>query len=108
MDRSTVIDLISETYSQNNIGAVYVTEDYHQVYAQVESVNASEFFEGGRSGLNPELRFTVFAYDYNGEKILEYSGDRYFIYRVYKGKNDTLELYTERRQGNTVGHQIIQ
>lgn len=100
MDRSAVINLVSESYSQNSRGSVIVTENTKQVYCQVNSVTASEFFEGGRNGLNPELRFTMFSYDYSGEKIIEYLGDRYTVYRVYKGRNDTLELYVERRQGN--------
>lgn len=100
MDRSAVINLVSESYSQNSRGSVIVTESTKQVYCQVNSVTASEFFEGGRNGLNPELRFTMFSYDYSGEKIIEYLGDRYTVYRVYKGRNDTLELYVERRQGD--------
>ena len=100
MDRSAVINLVSETYSQNSRGSVIVTENTKQVYCQVNSVTASEFFEGGRNGLNPELRFTMFSYDYSGEKIIEYLGERYTVYRVYKGRNDTLELYVERRQGD--------
>ena len=100
MDRSAVINLVSETYPQNSRGSVIVTENTKQVYCQVNSVTASEFFEGGRNGLNPELRFTMFSYDYSGEKIIEYLGERYTVYRVYKGRNDTLELYVERRQGD--------
>lgn len=100
MDRSAVINLVSETYAQNARGAIITTENTKQVYCQVDSVTATEFFEGGRNGLNPELRFTLFSYDYEGEKIIEYLGDRFTVYRVYKGRNDTMELYAERRQGD--------
>lgn len=100
MDRSAVVTLIGETYSQNRLGNVIVTEKERDVFCKVSSVSASEFFEGGRNGLNPELRFTMFAYDYQGEKIIEFEGSRYAVYRIYKGTNDTLDVYVERRQGD--------
>lgn len=108
MDRSAVINLVSESYNQNANGVIITSEVYRPVYAQVESVTATEFFEGGRNGLNPEYRFTMFVYDYQGEKILEYGGERFFIYRTFRGKNDTIELYTERRQGNVPSHELIE
>ena len=42
---------------------------------------------------------TMFRYDYNGEPIVEYNGQRYSIYRTYIGKNDMIELYVERKGG---------
>ena len=38
---------------------------------------------------------TMFAYDYEGEKIVEYQGKRYAVYRTYLGRDDTLELYVQ-------------
>ena len=72
------------------------------MFCNVASVTANEFFEGGRNGLNPQFRMTMFNGDYNGERILEYSGSRYAIYRTYLARNDQLELYVER-QGGTNG-----
>lgn len=69
------------------------------MYAQVDSVSRSEFFEGGRNGLKPELVFTMFEDDYNDEKIVMYRGIAYAIYRTYLGRNDTIELYAQRREG---------
>ena len=66
----------------------------------MKSVTRDEFFNGGRNGLNPELVLTVFFGDYSGEKIAEVNGIRYTIYRTYQLRNDTIELYTERRVGN--------
>ena len=48
----------------------------------------------------PELRFTMFRYDYNDEEEIEYNGKYYRIYRTYLGKDDSIELYCERRKGN--------
>lgn len=100
MDRSTPIYLISETWAIDSKGVNQPTETRRKVYANVRSVTRSEFFDGGRNGLNPSLEMIMFAPDYSGEKIIEYNGNRYTLYRTYIGRNDTLELYVERREGN--------
>ena len=41
----------------------------------------------------------MFFGDYNGEKLLSYNGQTYSVYRTYQGKNDTIELYVERKGG---------
>ena len=123
MDRSEVIKLITETPVQDANGvwrdsgqAVwkdergYIVRDeqhvditfpqnYREVFCQVDSVTQSEFFEGGRNGLNPEYRFTMFFADYQGERTVEYNGRRYGIYRTYQPRTDIIELYAERKGG---------
>lgn len=99
MDRSDVITLVKQAYTKDEYGVQVPTESRRDVFAQVDSVTASEFFEGGRNGLNPELRFTVFAFDYEDERVVEYNGSRYAIYRTYLARDDDLELYAERKGG---------
>ena len=99
MDRSTPIKLVSETYAPDSYGVLQRTRTKREVYANVQSVSASEWFEGGRNGLNPELRFTMFAPDYQGEKVVEYNDVQYAIYRTYQARNDTIELYTQLKKG---------
>lgn len=99
MDRSDVIKLISVTRTQDIYGQFVDTETSRQVYCQVGSITQSEFYEGGRNGLNPEYRFTVFFADYEDETIIEYKGKRYAVYRTYLARNDKLELYVERKGG---------
>lgn len=98
-DRSDTLILIRETYVKNEYGVQTRTETQRSIYCQTDSVTASEFYEGGRNGLNPELRFTVFAPDYMGERTVEYKGLRYGVYRSYLGRDDNLELYCERKGG---------
>lgn len=100
MDRSAVVYLISETWSQDSYGVSVASESRKKIYAQVDSVTASEWFEGGRNGLNPEYRFRIYRFEYNGEEILEYKGKRYTIYRTYSPRDDALELYAEKRKGH--------
>ena len=41
----------------------------------------------------------MFAWDYQGEPMLRYSGKTYSIYRTYVSKTDEIELYVERKGG---------
>lgn len=99
MDRSETIKLIKSEYILDENGIRRPQETEREVFAAVRSVTSSEFFEGGRNGLNPEFRFTVFFGDYEGERVCEYKGMRYAIYRTYHERNDNLELYVERQGG---------
>ena len=104
MDRSDVITLISETKNKNTLGIYSTSYSYRDVFCNVSSVSAQEFFEGGRSGHNPSYRMSLFCGDYEGEEVLEYKGETYAIYRTYLKTTDTLELYVERK-GGTNGKQ---
>lgn len=99
MDRSDVITLVGTTRTQDDLLVWHEVPTSRQVYCAVDSVTAKEFFEGGRNGLNPELRFTVFAGDYAGERTVVYRGKAYGVYRTYLAKTDELELYAERKGG---------
>ncbi len=104
MDRSNVIKLITESKVKNSLGVYETALIYKQVFCNVSSVTMSEFFEGGRSGLTPVYRMSMFGGDYSGEKMLEYEGRTYSIYRTYKKTVDTIELYVEEK-GGTNGKQ---
>lgn len=99
MDRSTPIMLLSTNKAQDAYGVWVESPTSRIVFCQVDSVTRAEFFDGGRNGLNPEYRMTMFFGDYNGEKLLSYNGQTYSVYRTYQGKNDTIELYVERKGG---------
>lgn len=99
MDKNCTIELVVTTYTQNDLGQYIYTNETREVYAKVTSVSQSEWFEGGRNGLNPQFRFTTFVFDYEGEKELIYNGKTYVIYRTYYTMGDTVELYTEEKKG---------
>ena len=99
MDRSTPIYLIGETYEPDEYGAMQPTKTRRIAYANVREVSQAEFFEGGRNGLNPALRFVIFGPEYGGEDTVEYNGVNYAIYRTYRARTDEMELYTELRKG---------
>lgn len=105
MDRSCILTLIAVSYAEDGIGQQVPTETARDVFGNVSSVSASEWFDGGQAGLNPEWRITMFAPDYHGESIVEYGGVRYGVYRTYRGRNDAIELYLTRKSGVTNGEE---
>ena len=103
MDRSDVLKLIKTTQTQDDYGVWSPVETGREIFCRVNYVTRTEFFEAGRNGLNPEYMFTIFEGDYDGERVAEYNGLRYAIYRVYRDRTDTLELYAERQGGTNRG-----
>ena len=99
MDRTNVITLIGSTRAQNEYGVWVETPTRREVFCQVDSVTRAEFFDGGRNGLNPQFRITMFFDDYNDEPIVEYNEKRYTVYRTYHSRTDDIELYVERKGG---------
>lgn len=95
-----VIYLITQTYTKDEYGVRRAEETKKQVFVKIRNITRAEFFDGGRNGLNPQMRFDVFSLDYNGESILEWRGKRYGIYRTSNyDSEDYTELYVERKGG---------
>jgi len=99
MDRSSTIKLISKTYTTDAIGQRVASETEREVFCAITSVTAAEFFEAGKNGIRAEYRTLIFAPDYQGEEIAKLDGVRYGIYRTYRGKNEQIELYLEKKNG---------
>lgn len=98
MRRNDVCYLVSTYTERDEAGVGAKVKNKRRVFCAVQSVSQSEWFEGGRNGLKPSMRFDVFVEDYNGEDVLEHNGIRYGIYRTYlNGRN--LELYVEKKAG---------
>lgn len=91
--------LIHYTETEDSIGQATLTPHKRKVFCRVESVSGSEWFSGGQNGLRPELRLTVFRYDYEDEKTVELDGSLFSVYRTY-ADGDFLELYLERKVGD--------
>ncbi|MBR2653964.1 MAG: hypothetical protein IKD59_05345 [Lachnospiraceae bacterium] len=101
MERSDIAYLIADSYALNDYGVYVKTSQERKVFVSVSSISSTEWFEGSRNGLNPQYRFTMFSHDYQGEKVIEYNGTRYTIYRTFNRTVDKIELYAELKKGNT-------
>ena len=97
-----VLVLMRQDMTADSYGVMQPTKVYKQVYCKVGSITRNEFYNAGRSGLNPDFMFTVFAADYNGESVCEYRGKTYSIYRTYLNNSDYIELYVQREGGTNV------
>ena len=103
MDRSDIITLYADQISYDQYGVAQTIRTGREVFCKVDSVTRSEFFEAGKSGLNPEYRITMFFGDYDGESLVGYNGRMYSVYRTYMAKTDIIELYVERKGGTSGG-----
>ena len=71
-----------------------------EILARMDSIGRSEFYSAGEAGFRPDMRFTVFQAEYQGEGRLTWNGDAYAIYRTYQVPGtDDLELYVQREVG---------
>ena len=95
-----VISLISQTQAQDAAGVIHDATERREVLCQVGEITRAEFYNAGRSGLNPEFMVSVHFTDYEGEELAEFRGQSYAIYRAYHiPGTDYMELYLSRKGG---------
>lgn len=91
---SDVINLLAETYTENDMGDVIPVVTSNEAFASKKSIRQSEFYQAQAAGLKPSIAFDVRSMEYNDEKLLEYEGKRYRIMRTYESGEFT-ELICE-------------
>lgn len=70
------------------------------VFCEVRSVGANEYYRALEHGLEPQFVFTIADYtEYDGEKTIEYNGQRWRVVRVYYDDN-AVELTVEEAVHN--------
>lgn len=94
------LTLIGETIEEDDIGNQRPVETRTTVLCSVKSAGRSDFYSGAAAGLRPEYVFTVHAYEYSGERIVEFEGMRYRVIRTYQTGTEEIELTAERVIGN--------
>lgn len=100
-NRTFPIDLIAIVTEKDVLDQIVEKErDPVTVFAEISSVTQTEFFNGGRLGLSPSLKATIYDFEYNGEQLVKFNGTVYSVYRTYAvNDSDRLELYLEERGG---------
>lgn len=100
------IDLITVTTGKDELNQVVENNrTTASVFAEISSVTQTEFFEGGRLGLQPSLKATIYDFEYNDEPIVKVhftdtKAKLYSVYRAYfVNGSDKVELYLEERGG---------
>lgn len=87
--------------TQTNAGGAFgdITETVREVFCSVKSVTRNEFYLATAQKLNPTVVFVLSDYyDYNGETVVIYNGERYTVIRTYR-KDNSIELVCQRRAG---------
>ena len=65
-----------------------------------KSVGRTEFYSASTTGLNPEVVFVMYDFEYNGERKVEFEGIKYSVIRTYSTGFKEVELTCERVVGN--------
>lgn len=99
MNLAEKIALISIEYTQDDIGEWTETRSETEVFAFVESVSMSEFYQAGMQGFKPEFKMSVWKSEYSGQDLLEYNDKIYTVYRTYRRDDGRIELYVTERKG---------
>lgn len=79
------------------------TETRRKTYCEEKSLSMSEVYQARASGFSPVYRLVLPQdFEYRGETLCEYRGDRYEIIREYRDEKtgDSTELTIQRVRGN--------
>ena len=93
------INLISRTFTKDEIGQQIETETSRSVVAELKSINRSEWVAAHQVGYNPVVTAIISAFDYSNEEIVEIDSERYVVYRTYSRKDDYIELMLRKKVG---------
>ena len=100
MNRAEKIKLISIEYTQNSILEWEETRSETEVFALVESISMSEFYQAGMQGFKPEYRMTVWMNEYAEQSLIEYNSKTYDFYRTFRRDDGRIELYVTEKKGD--------
>lgn len=93
------VTLISTTYTQDDIGQPIETETERTIMCEIHSIGRSEWIAAEQRDMESAIMLRVFSAEYHGEKIAEFCGKRYEVYRTYKIGEST-EIYIGTRVGD--------
>jgi SPP1 family predicted phage head-tail adaptor len=87
-----VVNLISVSTTENDMGDIIEIEKSRQVFANKKSVTRAEFYQAAVTDLRPELMFEVRSIEYENEKKLKFNNKTYNIIRIYSKNDELTEL----------------
>ena len=99
MERIIKLIGIGSATTVDSIGQYVSNTTEVSVIAQIRDITQSEFSSAGLVGFKPAKKFRVRSWEYCGERLVEYDGVTYSVYRTYLADDGRMELYTEERTG---------
>lgn len=94
------LTLIDYTIEYDEIGQQKKIETRTNILCAVKSIGRNEFYAAAQAGLKPEITFIIHAYEFNGEKEVEFEGEKYKVIRTYMKDFEEMELVCEKVIGN--------
>lgn len=95
----STVNLIAETRQKNDRGQLVTEETVSgAIFCMIAGSTESEWDGAQQRGYNAEICLKVFASDYGCQRICEWQGSRYEIYR-HTVEGDMIALYLGRRVG---------
>lgn len=88
--------LIQRSYVEDDIGNQVPVETRMPILCDVRSIGRNEFYNAAVANLRPEMTFLVHAFEYNGERKVEFNGQQYSVLRTYADGTEEVELTCER------------
>ena len=102
MKRVGIVYLITEAPEARGVLDA-ATETRRKTYCEEKSLAMSEVYQARASGFAPDIRLRLPQdFEYKGETICEYKGERYNIIRDYRDEKtgNSTELTLQRIRGN--------
>ncbi len=108
------LTLITQIMIEDEIGNQVPVETKKDILCGLKSIGRNEFYNAAATGLKPEITFIIHAYEYSGQKKVEFEGVPYNVIRTYESSFEELELTCERiiSTGDTaiklIDHELVQ
>ena len=102
MRRVGIVYLITESPEARGV-LDETTEMRRKTYCEERSLSMAEVYQASATGFSPSFRLRLPQdFEYRGETLCEYKGERYRIIREYRDEKsgDSTELTLERIRGN--------
>lgn len=99
MRHHDVIDLISVTIIEDELGNQIEQEVSRQVFANQFGISTTEFYEAGAQGLKPEKAFELYAFEYQNEPKFKHNNIEYKIIRT-QTRGEKIRLTGEKVIGD--------
>ena len=94
------LTLISQTYTTDDIGNQMAVETKTNILCGLKSIGRNEFYSASQVGLKPTIIFTIHAYEYNDEILIEFESKQYSVLKTYSINFEDLELTCKRVVAN--------
>ena len=110
MKRVGIVYLITEAPEARGV-LDETTETRRKTYCEEKSLSMSEVYQARASGFAPNIRLVLPQdFEYRGETLCEYKGERYKIIRDYRDEKtgNSTELTLERVRGNAAKPETAQ